>query len=85
LRLAGVYQCAGTDREHAVIAVDLLSGEESNLATRDSITVGGRASRGGSEKLGGEPPRREVWYWFVIAAGVLLTIEWFLYAAKARA
>jgi hypothetical protein len=85
MRLAGVYQCIGTDRDHSTLAVNLLSAAESNLATKDSITVAGRESRRGADKVGGEPPRREVWHWFILAAGVLLTIEWFIYAAKARA
>ncbi len=83
LRLAGVYRCVGAEAGSERIAVNLADAGESSVATRDGIVIGGREARGGTAQAG-EPPRREVWHWFVIAAGALLTVEWFVYAAKAR-
>jgi hypothetical protein len=84
LALAGVYRCEGAESGSERVAVNVVDAGESTVITRDSIVIGGREAAAGG-KPGGEPPRKEVWHWFVVAAGVLLTIEWFVYAAKARA
>lgn len=76
LDLAGLYgvEGAGTGGDRAV-AVNLGSQTESAIRTSREVTIAGRAvasTRGG----GGS---REVWPWFVIAAAVLLTAEWFVH------
>jgi hypothetical protein len=82
-RRAGVYQCEGAAPEFDRIAANLVDARESALGTERSISVGGRNSRAGADHAG-ESPKREVWHWFIIGAGALLTIEWFMYAWKAK-
>jgi len=85
---AGVYALAdggpGGDTAGAdtAIAVNLLDEGESALAVRGVIRVGGDevTGQGGS---GGGP--REIWPWLVLAALVLLSVEWFVSAWLMRA
>ncbi|MBN4082634.1 VWA domain-containing protein [Phycisphaeraceae bacterium AH-315-B13] len=75
---AGVY----TDSlGNPVLAVNVLESSESSLATADTIRIAGRSVRTGQTTQG----RREVWHWFVIAATVVLTAEWLIFARRMRA
>ncbi|MFM9995413.1 MAG: VWA domain-containing protein [Phycisphaerales bacterium] len=74
----GVYQAEGAV---SPVAVNLLDETESAIRTRDVLTVSGEESRAAE---GGRGPR-EVWPWFVLAALVLLGLEWFLHAWQMRA
>ena len=44
----------------------------SALAVSGSVDVGGRDSRAGAERVG-EPPRREVWHWFVLSLRLIMS------------
>jgi hypothetical protein len=76
-RLAGVYALPNG----APVAVNLLDPVESALASRGSVGLGSRRVGGRSAEEG----RREVWAWFVVAGTALLTLEWFMFAARVRA
>ena len=81
---AGVYtltqEPTQTGGMSAPLPIALLDPSESALATRDRISIGATpiASTPGSSGP------REVWDLFVVAACVLLTIEWFFFAFRAR-
>ncbi len=77
---AGIYRLASapasTPLTARALAVNLLDPVESALAVRDSVRVGGESV---AARDSGSGPR-ELWPWCVLAALVLLTIEWFLNA-----
>ena len=77
---AGVHRIGESGR---AVAVNLLSETESLLRTADTLAISGRPVAAAQP---GESPTapREVWPWFVLAAGVLLTVEWVLYALGMR-
>jgi hypothetical protein len=87
---AGVYVPSGPVATRAV-AVNLADAFESSLAdglagseSRNPRTPA--AGTGGeSSQPGGPWGRRELWPYFLMFAGMLLTIEWFVYAAQSRA
>ncbi len=82
LPLAGVYevrQLPGDER--APLAVNLADAGESRLASPETISVGG--TRQGAVSAASTTPR-EIWPWFVVAALVLLVIEWLFYLRQAR-
>jgi hypothetical protein len=83
LERAGVYvaQPGYAESSGFPVAVNLVNPWESLLTTRDTLRVSGQSV---SASRPGDGPR-EVWHWLVIAALVLLTIEWFLYAWQMRA
>ena len=82
-RLAGIYHCENAAATSETVIANLVNPRESALATRSSIEIAGRASTSGTEHTG-DPPKREVWHWFVLAAMLLLTVEWFIYAWRSR-
>lgn len=84
LALAGVYQVKGVapDSPDSFLAVNLVDGWESRLGTAGMIDIPGSASR---NSAGENDARRELWQWFIAAAMVLLTIEWFVFAKRIRA
>ncbi len=75
LERAGVYRVEAGGEARS-IAVNLLDETESALLTRDALRVSGEAVAAG---VGGRGPR-EIWEWFVLAALLLLALEWFLHA-----
>jgi hypothetical protein len=80
---AGVYRIdTGADAGDAgpAIAVNLLDEGESAIATADTLRVSGESV---SAAAGGSGPR-EIWEWFVLAALLLLALEWFLHAWMMR-
>jgi hypothetical protein len=81
----GVFARAGVYRSDAlnppVIAVNMLAPAESELAASDRLVVGGTEA----PRLEATVGRREVWHWFLSAAGALLVVEWLLFAARVRA
>lgn len=79
--IAGVYRLSGVIAEDSLAAVNLLDPNESLIAARDSVEIGGTTVGGTSASSLG---RREVWHWFVLAAVVLASIEWMLYARLMR-
>ena len=73
----GIYAAQSDDvKWKNSFAVSLLSAQESDLQPRDALPVGNGKSIGGeSHPLA----NRELWSWFVLAALVLLGIEWWIY------
>lgn len=75
----GLYSIEGG--QPTSVAVNLLDANESALATADALTIAGQriagTSRGGTEPI-------ELWPWLILAAGVLLVIEWVLHALRTR-
>ena len=82
LELAGLYTAMGT-RERAV-GVNLADAVESSLATADRLDLVGVPGGVAAEARVGVGAPREIWAWLVMAALVLLTLEWVLYAARMR-
>lgn len=81
LPLAGVYTARGAATRDAVIAVNLANPIESRIGSADSVEIAGAAASG---RPGADGSPREVWFWFVLGAAALLTIEWFLFAWQMR-
>lgn len=78
LGLAGVWELAGQP-----LPVNLLDETESSLAAPESLAVPGGGVAASGDGLGGAEPR-EIWPWFVVAAAVLLGLEWLVFGARAR-
>lgn len=81
LPLVGVYSAEGAAPRDATLAVNLLNDHESRIATASAVEVASASTRGGGSADGAP---REIWPWFVLAAGALLTMEWFLFAWQMR-
>ena len=61
--------------------MNLLSPEESSLVVR-----AGAGRQDADRPAGGaEPEGREIWRWFVLAAGLGLLLEWIVFTLKSRA
>jgi hypothetical protein len=81
LERVGVYE-ARLGGERAEVCVNLLDARESRIEAPASIEVGGgRVTPAG---VGDAPTPREIWHWFVLAASVLLVLEWSVYAWRMR-
>lgn len=81
LPLAGVYRIQGAATGETVAAVSMLDPFESEIATRDSLTIAGRSIQTAASGLSAP---REIWHWFVLAALILLSIEWSAYTWRMR-
>lgn len=78
----GIYKVEGdVAMRTRAIAVNMLDATESALGAPEQLAVDGRLLPGVSR---GTSPR-EIWPWLLIAATVLLSIEWLVFSAKARA
>jgi len=64
--------------------VNLADAVESSLATADRLDLVGVPGGVAAEARVGVGAPREIWAWLVMAALVLLTLEWVLYAARMR-
>lgn len=94
---AGLYAAQGLAGAPPAIAVNLASPAESALTTAGALPVAGSLPDGADpapQRAGAQSPGqragealggREVWHIFVWIALGLLTLEWFLYALRARA
>jgi hypothetical protein len=84
LERAGVYRISGlgTDAPGA-IAVNLLDPDESLLRTAAAVRVAGESV--GTSGAAGIAGPREIWHWLVIAALVLLAVEWLVNGWLTRA
>lgn len=81
LPLVGVYSVAGAVEDDSVLPVNLFDPVESAIATAESVDISGQRAEAGA--LSDAAPR-EIWHWFIIAALILLTLEWILYAWRMR-
>ncbi len=77
----GIYRVAGAAPDDAVLPVNLLDPEESEIRTADGLDVAGQGIS--SSSLSAMAPR-EIWPWLVMAAAVLLAIEWIVFVARIR-
>ena len=71
----GIYKVASGDGLRRSFAVNLLDGEESNIEPRPEIKIG-------TETVTADPQRqqpRDLWKWLVLAALLLLLLEWYVY------
>lgn len=75
---AGVYRAAGI--VPPIVAVNMFSSAESQLGVSSQLVIGGRDT----PRLDATVGRIEVWHYLVGAAGVLLVMEWLLYASRVR-
>jgi hypothetical protein len=79
---AGVYRVRGLDGPDSLLPVNLLSERESDTRPAPEMSIAGRALSG---VAGGAPAGpREVWWWFLLAAFVLLCVEYAVFTARAR-
>lgn len=85
LERAGVYRVEGAAGADRVVAVNLLDSRESAIQTRRSIRLGSTGARIEARSTGGEPARKEIWHWLVIAAAGLLVVEGLVFARQMRA
>lgn len=81
-RFAGVYQ-ATIGSATQTIAVNIADPRISTLATREEVAIGGRPA-GRALPSANIRAVREIWSWWAICAGILLSIEWFVYAWRMR-
>lgn len=80
LERAGVYTVVGPTDARERVPVAMLDPRESGLATSDRVSIGAAPILA---SVVSEMPR-EVWHWFVVAAAVILALEWFVFAGRAR-
>lgn len=80
LERAGVYTLRSPAAPDTQIAVNPGDEFESRLASSDRVQIAGESITG----TPGAPRPRELWFWFVLAAGVLMMIEWLVYLRAAR-
>ena len=78
-RREGIIEVTGAVRSQEQIAVTLLSDVESDLRPRRELIV--NAESVVAETGGGAAPR-ELWPWLILAALVLLTVEWVVFCRK---
>jgi hypothetical protein len=81
LPLAGIYRVEPAAGADGIIAVNTASEVESDLRPRAVTAVRAREQRAG---LVGTRAPRDLWPWFLTAAGVLATLEWLIYARRLR-
>lgn len=84
LRRAGLYELLPSEDgggPSRLIAVNLMDPFESLVAGVPEIEIGGQTTAGtGSDNAA----RREIWNWFILAAVLLLTLEWIIFDRKMR-
>ncbi|HEV3203589.1 MAG TPA: hypothetical protein VGY77_04365, partial [Gemmataceae bacterium] len=71
----GVYKIKWNGKIQGSFAVNLLDAEESNIEPRSSFQIGSDSIVAGRER--GQP--RDLWKWFVLAALIVLVLEWYIY------
>ena len=80
---AGVYVVEGARLGNATIAVNMLSERESSLAIGEQVTAA-ELSGDSTPAAAREKSGREIWHWFIGAAGALSCLEWIVYALRSR-
>ncbi len=89
---AGPVTLSGKAGEKLALYAGVLNEDETRLTrerpeTNRQTDSSQRPSAGSDDEPSRQATRettREVWYWFVIPASLLLAIEWFVYARRAR-
>lgn len=78
---AGVWRVAGVEGRDTALAVNMVDARESEVRTSDEI-----GGEGAPLAVGGAGPAtpREIWPLFVLAAFILMTLEWWLFAWRMR-
>ena len=77
----GVYQLEGSARQPPILPVNLLSASESAVRSSSPIVLTGRTI---IPAQSGDSTPREIRWWFVLAASLLLLVEWMLFASRMR-
>jgi len=84
LRRAGLYELLPSEESTAqprLVAVNLMNPFESLCAAVPSIEIGGSPVSGTRTDAASQ---REIWSWFILAALIFLTLEWFIFDRKMR-
>ncbi|MCA9288000.1 MAG: VWA domain-containing protein [Phycisphaerales bacterium] len=76
---AGLYTLAGAGGERP-LAVNVAGSHESMVLVEPRLRIAGEELAGAT----GAAHPTELWFWFVLGAGVLLLIEWIVYLLVAR-
>ncbi|HMC65065.1 MAG TPA: BatA and WFA domain-containing protein [Gemmataceae bacterium] len=71
----GVYEVEWNGEIRRSFAVNLLDAEESNLEPKNAIRIGEQRIAAGETR--GQP--RDLWKWIVLAALLVLLLEWYIY------
>lgn len=74
---AGFYELESAGAPNRVVAVNLASVEESNIAPRPTLAAGSHALA--APEVGRIGVRRELWGYFVVLALLLAFVEWWTY------
>lgn len=80
LPTAGVW-IARAGEPAVLVPVNLLSPDESSIRTSDTLFIAGTEISADAES--GTAPR-EIWPWLIMAAAILLALEWCLFALRSR-
>ena len=77
-RASGVYSVQSPDQEtpDLLLPINLFDRNESNLTVREKLTLGYEEVTGESKR---EVTRKQYWRWFLLAALVLLMLEWVVF------
>ena len=78
----GVYRVSIDDREQRFYAVNLADAEESRIVPREEVSFSGGTVV--AEQRDVQRANVPIWPWLVLAALVLVCIEWLAYNSKAR-
>jgi len=81
LPLVGLYRAENVVPRDQTLGVNLFDPTESAIATRNELIIGGVSKQAAG--VGGAAPL-EIWAWFVLAALLVATLEWLLFAWRMR-
>lgn len=76
---AGLYQVDYDRSSDRVLPVNLLSVDESRIASRESLEIGGRQIAGTGNVV---KTNREIWHWLALAALGVMMVEWLIYCRR---
>lgn len=74
----GIYEATNNETGNLdqLLAVNLLDPRESNLTVRDELNIGFEEI---SKTVDVVPARKEYWTWVILAALIVLLVEWYIY------
>ncbi|QEG23012.1 vWA domain-containing protein [Mariniblastus fucicola] len=75
---SGIYSIQSPDQESPdlLLPINLFDRNESNLTVRDKLVLGYEEVTGEAKR---EQTRKQYWTWFLLAALVVLMVEWYVY------